>query len=140
MPDPSVSMRRLLTALIVSLSLACLGEGVTGSSSVTGSYTLRTINGAPLPYTISGSGTTSTEIIRDVITLYQGNTYARSRDSRTTVNGQTTNESTAETGSYGLFGTSITFQNGVTGESTLGNINGNTMTIVKSGMTSVYTK
>ena len=133
-------MRGLLAVLIVAFSFACLGEGVTGSSTITGDYTLRTINGSPLPYTISGSGANRTEIVRDVITLYQGATYARSRDSRVTVNGQTTAESSAETGSYGLLGTSVTLVNGADGQTTLATINANTMTIVKAGMTAVFTK
>ena len=133
-------MRGPLAVLIVAFFVGCLGEGVTGSSTITGDYTLRTINGSPLPYTISGSGANRTEIVRDVITLYQGGTYARSRDSRVTVNGQTTTESSAEAGSYSLFGTSVTLVNGADGQTTLATINANTMTIVKSGMTAVFTK
>lgn len=133
-------MRRVLTCFVVAFSFACFGEGITGSPTVTGPYTLRTINGSPLPYTISGSGTVKTEIMHDVITLYQGGTYARTRDSRTTVNGQMTNESTSETGSYGLVGTSVTLRGNGAGQSTLATINGNTMTIVEAGMTAVFTK
>ena len=83
-------MRGLLAVLIVAFSFACLGEGVTGSSTITGDYTLRTINGSPLPYTISGSG--------------------------------------------------ATLVNGADGQTTLATINANTMTIVKAGMTAVFTK
>lgn len=133
-------MRGLLAVLIVAFSVGCLGEGLTGSSTITGDYTLRTINGSPLPYTISGSGADRTEIVREVITLYQGGTYARSRDSRTTVGGQVTSESSAEAGSYTLLGTSITLVNGANGQATLAGINANTMTIVKAGMTAVFTK
>ena len=133
-------MRGLLGVLIVAFCVGCLGEGVTGSSTITGDYTLRTINGSPLPYTISGSGADRMEIVREVITLYQGGTYARSRDSRITVNGQVTSESSAETGSYTLLGTSVTLVNGANGQTTLATINANTMTIVKAGMTAVFTK
>ena len=133
-------MRSVLAGLIVVFSAACLGEGLTGSSTITGDYTLRTVNGSPLPYTISGSGANRTEIVGEVITLYQGGTYARSRDSRVIVNGQMTSESSAETGSYTLLGTSVTLVNGANGQATLASINANTMTIVKAGMTAVFTK
>ena len=133
-------MRRGLVGLIVAFSAACLGEGLTGSSTITGDYTLRTINGSPLPYTISGSGANRTEIVGEVITLYQGGTYARSRDWRIVVNGQMTSESSAEAGSYTLLGTSVTLVNGANGQTTLASINASTMTIVKAGMTAVFTK
>ena len=132
-------MRRVLMGLVVACSVACLDEGVTGGSSITGAYTLRTINGSALPYTISESGAAKTEILSDVITLYQGGTYARLRESRTTVNAQVTIESRDETGAYSLVGTSVSMRN-VVGTTTVATIGGNTMTIVEAGMTAVFTK
>jgi hypothetical protein len=133
-------MLRPLMGLVVALSVGCLGDGMTGSSTVTGAYTLRTVNGAPLPYTIVGSGTAKTEIIDDVITLYEGGTYAESGHSRTTVSGQVANESNTEAGSYSLFGTSVTLRSSDGGRTRMPTIDGNTMTVVESGMTSVFTK
>lgn len=69
-------MRRALIAILMSSFLACSGDGIAGSSTVNGAYTLRSINGSSLPYTISGSGANKTEILDDVITLYEGGTYA----------------------------------------------------------------
>jgi hypothetical protein len=133
-------MHKVLMALVVVFSVGCLGDGMTGSSTVTGAYTLRTANGSPLPYTIVGSGTARTEIIDDVITLYEGGTYAESGHSRTTLNGQVANESNTETGSYSLFGTSVTLRSSDGGRTRMPTIDGNTMTIVESGMTAVFTK
>jgi hypothetical protein len=133
-------MRKVLMALVVVFSVGCLGDGMTGSSTVTGAYTLRTVNGSPLPYTIAGSGTARTEIIDDVITLYEGGTYAESGHSRTTLNGQVANASNIETGSYSLFGTSVTLRSSDGGRTRMPTIDGNTMTIVESGMTAVFTK
>jgi hypothetical protein len=133
-------MRKVLMALVVVFSAGCLGDGMTGSSTVTGAYTLRTVNGSPLPYTIVGSGTARTEIIDDVITLYEGGTYAESGHSRTTLNGQVANASNTETGSYSLFGTSVTLRSSDGGRTRMPTIDGNTMTIVESGMTAVFTK
>jgi hypothetical protein len=133
-------MRRVLMGLIVMLCVACLQGGLTGSSTVTGAYTLRTINGSALPYTIASSGTSKTEIVDDVITLFQGGTYAESGHSRTTLAGQVSNESNSETGSYGLVGTSVTFQSSDRTRSRLMTITANTMTFVEPGMTSVFSK
>jgi|SRR5687767_6847711 len=132
-------MRKVLIALAMLGAVAC-DDGIVGSSTVTGDYTLRTINGASLPYTITGSGANKTEIVDDVITLYQGFTYSETTNSRITVNGQATSETKLRTGAFSLFGTSIIlFSNDGTMERR-GTINANTMTIVEAGKISVLKK
>lgn len=134
-------MRRYaLAGAIALVSTACLDEGLTGSSTVTGVYTLRTINGSPLPYTLSGSGDNKTELVSDAITLFQGGTYSRERHSRLTTNGQVTDEMTTEGGSYTLLGTSVSMRAAGTGPVVLATINANTMTIVEAGLTAVFSK
>ena len=132
-------MRKVLMVLVVGFSIAC-GDGVTGSSTTTGAYSLRTINNTSLPYTIVGSSNVKTEILDDVITLYQGGTYAESGHSRTTTNGQVANGSNSEAGSYSTFGTSLTLRSGDGARTRISTIDGNTMTIVESGMLSVFAK
>ena len=51
-------MRSLLIAFVLTFVVACDSGKVIGTSSVTGTYTLRTINGSSLPYTLPGGGTT----------------------------------------------------------------------------------
>ncbi len=133
-------MRRALILLIAAFAAGCLNEGLTGSSTVNGAYALRTVNGTPLPYATGGSGSDKTEIIDDVITLYQGGTYAESAHSRTTLNGQVNTETTADSGSYALFGTSFTLTSGANGQQRRGLMEGNSMTIVENGRTSMYRK
>ena len=132
--------RHVLMGAVLLCSAACLDEGMTGSASVTGVYTLRTINGAPLPYTISGSGANKTELMSDAITLFQGGTYSRQRDVRITTNGQVTQEASTEGGSYTLFGNSISMRAAGTGPQVQAIINGNTMTMVDAGITAVFSK
>ncbi len=64
----------MLMSAALAFSAACFGGGVTGSSTVTGEYVLRTVNGAPLPFTLPGTGTVKTELLDNVITLYMGQT------------------------------------------------------------------
>ena len=132
--------RHALLGVAALCSAACLNEGMTGSSTITGAYTLRTVNGASLPYTMSGSGANKTELMSDIITLFQGGTYSRERDVRITTNGQISHESTTEGGAYTLFGTSISMRAAGTGPQILAIINGDTMTIVEAGVTSVFSK
>jgi hypothetical protein len=130
----------VLAGLVVALMAACFGGSMTGSSTITGEYTLRTVNGAPLPYTLSQSGTSKTEVVQDAITLFQGGTFARARQIRLTSNGQVTNQSENDTGAYTIFGTSLSLRSNATGQSTLATISGNTMTVVEAGVVSVYSK
>jgi hypothetical protein len=132
-------MRKVLVALVMVAAVAC-DDGIVGSSTVTGDYTLLTINGAPLPYTITGSGANKTEIVDDVITLFQGFTYSETINSRVTVNGQATNDTRLKTGAFSLFGTSIILSSNDGSMERRGTINANTMTIVEAGKISVLRK
>ena len=134
------TMRRALFFLAAVSCLACLDDNIVGSSTVTGSYTLKTINGSPLPFTITGSGANKTEVVDDVITLFQGFTYSESTTSRITVNGQATNETKSRTGAFSLFGTSFILSSNDGSLERRGTISGNTMTIVEPGKVSVLSK
>ena len=122
------------------VSLACFDDNIVGSPTVSGDYTLRTINGSSLPYTITGSGTSKTEIMSDVITLFQGFTYSESTTSRITANSQVTTETRIKTGPFSLFGTSFTLSSNDGSLERRGTISGNTMTIVEPGKISVLSK
>ena len=130
----------VLAGLVVALMTGCFGGGMTGSSTITGEYTLRTVNSAPLPYTLSQSGTSKTELMQDTFTLYQGGTFSRARQIRLTSNGQVTHQSENDTGSYTIFGASLSLSSNATGQSTLATISGNTMTVVQAGVVSIYSK
>lgn len=133
-------MRRLMIAFVVACSVACNNDGLTGSTTVNGKYTLRTVNGSALPYTISGSGANKTEILDDAITLYEGFTYSRSAHSRVTVNGTASDVTTSDAGSYSIFGTSVTLTSGTGGPTTLALVSGNSMTVTTAGLTYVFRK
>lgn len=115
-------------------------DGKIGPSSSTGTYTLRTVNGSSLPAVISGSGSNKTEVLDDTIILYDGLTYAKTAHLRVTAGSDVSTVTSTETGSFTLFGTSITLQssNGLTQR--IGLIDGYDMTFVVNGLTSVYTK
>lgn len=130
-------MRRVLMALLMACA-ACSGDDIAGSSTTTGSYTLRTINGSPLPYTVVGGSVAGTVIISDVISLYQGGTFAESIQFRGSASGPV--EGKTRTGTFSLFGTSITLQINETGTTRVAKGDGTTMTFIEDGLTSVYRK
>lgn len=131
-------MRKVLLASALVILAAC-DSGVTGITTVTGNWSLRTVNGSALPFTVSGSGANKTEIIDDVYTLFEGFTFSETIHRRVTTNGQESTVTVTETGSYSLFATSVTITHN-NGAVRRGLIEGNTMTIVEAGMTSAYRK
>lgn len=133
-------MVRAFLALAMLFSVACFDDYSTGVGTVTGAYTLRTINGSALPYTMQVDATTRKEIIDDMITLFSGGSYSRTQHANTTVGGQTTSETNTESGAYALVGTSVTLNPSPAGPSTVTTIEGKTMTIVESGITWTFMK
>lgn len=133
-------MVRALLALAMLFSVACFDDYSTGVGTVTGAYTLRTINGAALPYTYNVDATTQKEIIDDIITLFSGGSYSRVQHATITVAGQTTGQTNTEGGAYVLLGTSVTLNPSPSGRSTVTTIEGKTMTLVESGITWSFMK
>jgi hypothetical protein len=132
-------MVRGALGLLLVAAVGCFDDSITGSSTVTGTYTLRTVNGSPVPYTVPASGPGVTEIVSGSIVLYKTTVYARDGLSRTTLNGQVTEEHASETGNWTIEGTRISLR-GATGTVTETLITGNDMTIVNPGMTLVFRK
>jgi len=132
-------MRRVLIVLFVAFAAAC-SDGIVGSSTVNGKYTLRTLNGSNLPYTVSTSGTTKTEVLGDTIMLYEGFTYAETKASRVTVSGSATNSTHVETGSFSLLGNSIALRGNDGGPLQYAVVEADVMRFVYNGLTSVFKK
>lgn len=133
-------MRKLVIVLLVGIQAACWSDKVTGSSTVFGTYTLRTVNGSSLPFTVSGSGTTKSEIVADTIFLYEGFTFAEQGHYRNTVNGTATAQLVTDRGSFGLLGNSISFFSADGSPVRTYVIDASTMHVVKPGLTLDFKK
>jgi hypothetical protein len=133
-------MRKLLMAVMVVVCAGCLNEDVTGSSTATGVYSLRTINNSQLPFKLPASGGSQTEVVSDTITLFQGNTYAETIHVRVTTNGQVTTETHEDAGAYTFFNITVTLTSGRGRPERRGRIEETSMIIIEEGLTSVYRK
>lgn len=132
-------MRIALIAFVAVIVAAC-SEGIVGSSTVNGKYTLRSVNGSSLPYTVGTVGTTKTEILGDTIILYEGFTFAETKTSRITVSGAATTSSHLETGSFTLMGNSVFLRGNDGGQVQVAVVEANVMTFIFNGLTSVFKK
>ncbi|MEO7521137.1 MAG: hypothetical protein ABIW79_04920 [Gemmatimonas sp.] len=137
------TVNRMLVGLVVAFAAGCnvFTESPPGSSSSTGTYTLQSVNNAPLPYTTSQTAMVKTEIIDDTIKLFQGGTFARTFHTRTTTNGQATNTANTRTGTWAIgMGATITLTANEDRASMIVNINARRMTSVLEGNNYLYTK
>ncbi len=134
-------MRITLSSVALGLALlsgGCAGSGVVGSATVTGSYALKSVNGASLPFALNSTQS----ILDDTYTLFQGGTYARTWRRRTTMGTGTVTDTFNEAGQFITGGTSITFRRSdTTGQlDVLAQYSPNAFTVVLQGQTSVYRK
>src|SRR5215217_5217277 len=99
-------MRRLTALLLVFAAsvtfAACGGDSSTSpaSTSVAGTYTLRTVNGSALPFTLIQLGADKFEITADAVTLTEGGTWTESGTTRLTESGKVTTSSVSDAGTY----------------------------------------
>lgn len=100
------AMKSIALLLLLLLCISCADQGPSGSSGVRGSYSLQSVNGASLPY-IKSTGGVKTEITGDVISLFEGSTYAEKIRFRAGTDGAMKEDSTLITGVYSEYGESI---------------------------------
>lgn len=123
-------MRRLaIAALAIGLAACASTDSTAPSVSLAGNYSLRTINGSPVPYTFA-SGVT---LQSDMLTLSSNGNYsddAQYSDGRLIV----------EQGYYTNNNGSITFTDQSNNNTYMGSLSGSVLTEIVSGLTETYQK
>lgn len=89
---------------------------------------------------MSGSGANKTELVSDILMLYEGFTYDETIQTRTTVNGQATTTTTREPGPYSISLGALVFSNNKGLPAKTGTVEGNKLTIPESNFVRVFTK
>jgi len=121
-------MRRIAFFALTAASLsACSLDSVGPSGSVTGTYTLRRINGSTLPYTF----TSGQRLISDDLTLYRDGTFID-------VSRYETGETNTDEGFYTNDNGSLNFESSETGLVYQGSITDDVLTEVVNGFTQVF--
>ena len=101
----------LVLAAFTTLSLgACSDTAASGdANAAVGLYTLRTIDGQPLPVVIDQQGNDTAEITQGTVTLDASRSFQDSTVVRLTVSGVVSSETDAASGSWTLSGRTVTF-------------------------------
>lgn len=119
-------MRRLVMLALAGTLAACSTDATGPNGSVTGTYTLRTIDGQPLPYTFSSG----LRLTSDQITLRTDGSYED-------VSRYSDGTSYVDDGDYTSYNGAVTFYS-TTGQTYQGSISGNVLTQILNGYTQVF--
>ena len=119
-------MRRLVMLALASTLAACSTDSTGPNGSVTGTYTLRTIDGQPLPYTFSSG----LRLTSDQITLMTDGTYED-------VSRYSDGSSFVDEGDYTSYNGAVTFYS-TSGETYQGSISRDVLTQILNGYTQVF--
>ena len=123
-------MRRITGLLVLGLALvgACNSDSTSPSGgTLTGSYSLRTVNGSALPYNFPNG----LVLVSETLTLGSNGSYT---DVATYNSGQTS----TEFGSYSALNNSVTFHDQTDGITYSGSVSADVLTEISNGYTSVY--
>jgi hypothetical protein len=127
----------LLQAAVSPEGVAGAGAEVGSSSSIAGSYALRSVNGQPLPYNLGKTGTNTNEWVGDIITIADDGTYTQMSTVRSTRAGTSIKK---ESGTWVRNGASITLRptSNSTQPPASGTLSGGTVTLLSRGYTLIY--
>jgi hypothetical protein len=136
---------RWLALMTLALSVAsCRGDGlseptnVVSFSTVAGTWTLRTIGGAGLPFVLDQAGADKIELINAAIVATANGGFTATSTERTTISGQATSQSYSDGGSFIVTGTSVIFTFSSDGASATGALLGDSLTFTGNGVPIVY--
>ena len=131
-------MRRLFAALALATLAACGSDSSVNpnNDAVEGVYSLRTVNGQPLPFTVQGNGITIV-LTSDVMTVAKDGSWTETVAYRQTIDAQTTNEADADAGSWTRVGDTMTFTSSANGNFQGSYANG-TVTFNDPGFVAVF--
>lgn len=135
-------MRRLILSLAALALTACGGSDVTtpgetkpAVNSIAGVYTLKTVDGASLPFTFSDGFI----VMTDVMTLRSDNTWSETYTGRETANSPI--QSVTDAGTYTLEGNALKlFVPGQTTSDYGGTYTKDTLTLISFGHVQVFVR
>ena len=126
-------MRKLIGSILLAMVVACGGDKATGpNASITGNYTLRTVNGNALPAVVFQNTTEKEELTAGNVNLNADRTWSGSLSLRSTnlTNGATATLSLPANGTYTNNNGSITLTDASDNSQLTGTVGGGTLTIV----------
>ncbi|MFL5614542.1 MAG: hypothetical protein ACJ796_12850 [Gemmatimonadaceae bacterium] len=124
-------MRRHMLAALTMLLVACGGDTVSGPAQITGTYTLRTVNGSSLPATFYQDEIERDDFFAGNVSLASDNSWTGSLSVNAVAlsGGTLFNGALPVSGTYSLNTGSITLSDAAHGLVMTGTISGGTLTV-----------
>ncbi len=121
---------------------ACGGDDGSGGDpfapeTIAGTYTLQSIAGETLPWTLFAIPGTTLEFLSGSIRLNSDRTFSRSFTFRVTENGAVTTETETDTGAFVQNASAIVF-NSSDGSQESASLTGNVLTVIREGVAYVF--
>ena len=104
---------------------------------MTGTYTLRTVNSAPLPFVYQQVGADRYEVLDDAISLADAGTWTEIWHERWTEGGVASLKTFTDAGSYSRSGSTVTLVSPTTGTITV-TVTAGALTLTTQGIVAVY--
>ena len=133
--------RSLLSLLISLLVIACsdaTGPGDGPGGGLVGTWRLQTVDGLPLPFTLSEGGADKLELTAETMTLVASGSFDMVTTFRVTEGSNVFPESIPDEGTYVVNGSTVTFTYDSDGSTDIATVSGNAMTLDDIGLTFVY--
>ena len=133
-------MQRLALVVLTGVLLTACGGDAFSPEAVSGTYNLETVNGSPLPFTLTDDSTGTFTTTAASIILNANGTASISTTGTATIDGTTTTFTFGGSGTFELVAPSairFTFPDEETGSGTL---DGDRITIIGEGDSFVYRK
>ncbi len=129
---------RFAFCLTLILPVAACGDSATGpDNSLAGTYTLQTVDGAPLPFLFFEFEASRYEMTAGRITLKADRTFDESFTYRVTENGQAQSFTEADNGTWVPAGDGVTLRYGP-GDQVAATVSGGVMTVNLNGTRFVF--
>ncbi|HVA58459.1 MAG: lipocalin family protein [Gemmatimonadaceae bacterium] len=137
-------MRTLLRCSAIALSLtACVASTApthlsTPPADIVGTWSLKTVNGDSLPYTLSTTLGTTEKWLDEALILNSDGSTVQQGDVSYTSGAAVNTQNYLSAGTFTVTGSNITFEFGGGGSSATGSYSGNTLHMTAQGMALVY--
>ena len=132
-------LSRLTLGAVAIFVVGCGSDTAVEPATITGTYTLQTINGSPLPYVNFENANNKDEIVSETFTLAAGGQWAHTFRERITISGSVSLHDGQTAGTYSGSAASLSFTS-TSNETFTGNVSGRTLTLQRQSKTRVYTR
>jgi hypothetical protein len=132
-------MRATMALLAVGFVAACVHHSSAAPvCSPVGAWRLRSINGAPVPFTLAQSGAYKAEMVSVTLDVGADGRFTIISHKRESLNGKASDETSPDTGTYLLNGDTLTMHFQSDGKTTTALFNCDTLTMQERGGTFVF--